>query len=78
MKNAKLAKLKERRWHLAQGIEWIKLITEKFLHYMETPRKIREQTKSVKKKSGEPWQYRWFGMLPVAIKMWMKSIIQKK
>jgi hypothetical protein len=63
---------------LAQGIEWIKLITEKLLHYMETPRKERIQTRAIKKESRVPWKYRWFGMLPVAIEMWMKGIYQKK
>jgi hypothetical protein len=63
---------------LAQGEEWVTYVTEKLLDYVETPRKIRKQTRAIHRKVREPWPYRWFGMVPYAIAMWLKGLLNKK
>jgi hypothetical protein len=43
--------------------DYVRYLTERFVHYVETPKEQR-----IKKKK-EPWSYRWFGMLPVAVRL---------
>jgi hypothetical protein len=78
-KRTGLATLERWGWsRLTDGDEWIKYITEKLLYYAETPKKVRRQKRAIHRKVREPWQYRWFGMLPFAIGMWLKSLQHKK
>lgn len=45
--------------------EYVKFLTKKFVNYMETPKNVRKENRAVK----ESWGYRWFGMIPLSIKM---------
>jgi hypothetical protein len=63
---------------VAKGDELVKYVTEQLLTYIEMPRDLRKQAKAAQKEARESWQYRWFGMLPVAIRMWMEGLRLKK
>ncbi|GIP21292.1 MULTISPECIES: YqzE family protein [Paenibacillus] len=54
---------------MASGDELVKIITEKVVYVMETPKEIRRQQRPAR----EPWSRKWFGMLPFAIGMWWES-----
>lgn len=49
-------------------------MTEQFLKYMDTPKEVRRQERETR----EHWQYRWFGMVPLAVKMWLDGLRKKK
>lgn len=38
---------------------------------METPKKDR---KAIKSANREPWMYRWFGMIPISMKIVAKRV----
>lgn len=63
---------------MAKGDELIKYMTEQFVKYMETPKEVRRQVKASQREVREHWQYRWFGMVPLAISMWLQSLRKKK
>jgi hypothetical protein len=63
---------------LAKSDELVKYVTVKLLDYIETPREIRKQVKASQKVAREHWKYRWFGMLPLAIRMWADGLRIKK
>ncbi|MGZ9585991.1 YqzE family protein [Paenibacillus marinisediminis] len=44
----------------------IKYITEQVVTYMETPKEARKEQKVRKK---EQWSVRWFGVMPLSMKM---------
>ncbi|UQZ82742.1 hypothetical protein SK3146_01901 [Paenibacillus konkukensis] len=48
------------------------------MEYMETPKEIRKQTRASQREHREHWQYRWFGMLPLALRMWMEGLRWRK
>ncbi|WP_054958004.1 YqzE family protein [Paenibacillus dakarensis] len=58
---------------MASSDDLIKYITERLLHYMDTPKEVRKQ--QVKK---EPWSVRWFGMIPFSVSLWREEIGTKK
>ncbi|UUZ79901.1 YqzE family protein [Paenibacillus sp. P26] len=55
---------------MAKSDELVKYLTERVVSYMETPREVRRQVRAQRKEGREPWQIRWFGMLPLAIRLW--------
>lgn len=57
------------------GNDLAKYMAEQFIHYMETPKEQRRQTKSSAKALREPWLTRWFGWGPAGLVIWwrMKS-----
>lgn len=52
------------------GTDLLKYVTERTVKYLETPKIERKQHKLQTK---ETWRYRWFGMLPLAIEMWLNK-----
>ncbi|MDP9676798.1 hypothetical protein J2W97_002793 [Paenibacillus jamilae] len=54
---------------MAKSDELVTYITQRIVRYMETPRDVRRSQKQAK----EPWVSKWFGMLPLALKMWITS-----
>lgn len=58
---------------MASGDELIKYITERVVHYMDTPREIRRKAK-VK----EAWSTRWFGMIPLSMTLWKEEVTSKR
>ena len=51
--------------------DWMTYMLEKLVWYMETPKQERKRLKAEKK---ELWSVKWFGMLPVAIKMYFRKL----
>lgn len=45
----------------------VKFLTQEFVKYVETPKTQRH------KKSNEAWSSRWFGMIPMSIKMMFRK-----
>jgi hypothetical protein len=59
---------------MAKSDELIKYITERVVTYIDTPREERRRYREdVKIKRGR-WEVRWFGMLPLAVSMWMNGL----
>ncbi|MNH94666.1 hypothetical protein D3C87_692850 [compost metagenome] len=55
---------------MASGDELVKIITERVVHFVETPKEVRRQEQQHQR---EPWARKWFGMIPFAIEMWWES-----
>lgn len=54
---------------MAKGNDLIRYITEQVVEHMEKPKEERKSTRKRK----EPWQTKWFGMLPLGVSMWAKD-----
>lgn len=48
----------------------IKYATERIVRYWGTPKDERLQRKVTRKAMREPWLSRWFGMMPMSIRVW--------
>jgi len=55
------------------GKELVKYMTERFIRYMETPRETRRNARAA-----QPWQYRWFGMMPITFKVWFSRLFRHR
>ncbi|CAM2949775.1 YqzE family protein [Paenibacillus sediminis] len=51
-----------------KGDELLKYITEQVVTYIDTPKDIRREKRL---QTRESWQYRWFGMIPFSIHLWV-------
>ncbi|MBP2001253.1 hypothetical protein J2Z69_002296 [Paenibacillus shirakamiensis] len=58
---------------MASGEEIVMLITEKVVHYVETPKAERIREHEKEKQTKEPWSRKWFGMIPLGIELWWES-----
>lgn len=58
---------------MASGDELIKYITERVVHFIDTPKDVRRQAK-VK----ESWTTRWFGMIPFSMSLWKEDVTTKR
>lgn len=57
--------------------EYVKYIAERVVTYIDTPRDVRKQERA-RRRPYEPWQSRWFGMIPFALGMWVSKLRSKK
>ncbi|SDC25760.1 YqzE-like protein [Paenibacillus sp. UNCCL117] len=57
---------------MGKSDELVKYVTERVVRYIDTPREVRRQVRAGRKEAKEPWEVRWFGMLPLSIRMWRK------
>ncbi|BFH69783.1 hypothetical protein J27TS7_57010 [Paenibacillus dendritiformis] len=56
---------------MAKGQDLIKYITQQFVTYIDTPVEARRERRLERKNRGkEPWQTKWFGMVPFSVQMW--------
>jgi ribonuclease PH len=55
-----------------KGEELVQYITEKVVHYMETPKETRKQNRQLRHPK-EAWLNRWFGVVPFALSMWLEQ-----
>jgi hypothetical protein len=63
---------------MAKGDELVKFITQQVVTYIDTPKEVRKQAKESSKEQRENWQTRWFGMLPMSIRMLIGRFPNKK
>lgn len=58
---------------MAKSDDLVKYITQRVVTYIDTPQEVRKQKRQERltKRREEPWSSRWFGMLPLAIKLWV-------
>ncbi|MBN3522722.1 YqzE family protein [Paenibacillus apiarius] len=55
-----------------KGEELIKFITQRVVTYIDTPVEARRERKMERKnRVKEPWSTKWFGMMPLGMKMWV-------
>lgn len=47
-----------------------KIAAEKLIYTLETPREVRRQERRQRRSQSEPWQTRYFGMLPMSFQVW--------
>ncbi|MEX2104517.1 MAG: YqzE family protein [Bacilli bacterium] len=47
--------------------DYVKDLTKRFIYVLETPKDSRKQ-----RRIKEPWSNRWFGMIPMAISMFIR------
>ncbi|MGF7031461.1 hypothetical protein J2T17_002372 [Paenibacillus mucilaginosus] len=59
---------------MAKGDELVKYLTVQVIKYFETPKEERKLKRAGKREAREQWQYRWFGMLPLALSMWLEPL----
>ncbi|MCM3205261.1 YqzE family protein [Paenibacillus illinoisensis] len=52
---------------MAKSDELVKYITQRVVHFMDTPKEERKGRSKIK----EPWAMKWFGMLPFAVSLWV-------
>ncbi|MBD1371225.1 YqzE family protein [Hazenella sp. IB182357] len=50
--------------------DWFQYLLERFVWYLETPKGER---KEIKQQNKQPWTYQWFGMMPFAMKMFVRK-----
>jgi len=57
---------------LAKSDDLVIYIVKKVGEYIDTPREVRKQRRAeVRPKEREAWSRRWFGMIPISMKLWM-------
>ncbi|GFR38767.1 hypothetical protein PRECH8_20630 [Insulibacter thermoxylanivorax] len=47
-----------------------KIAAEKLIYTLETPREVRREERRQRRSQSEPWQTRYFGMLPMSFQVW--------
>ncbi|MDT9718898.1 YqzE family protein [Paenibacillus sp. ClWae2A] len=52
---------------MAKSDELVKYITQRVVHYIDTPKDERKD----RTKRKEPWAMKWFGMIPFAVSLWV-------
>ncbi|MBD8838174.1 MULTISPECIES: YqzE family protein [unclassified Paenibacillus] len=52
---------------MAKSDELVKYITQRVVHYIDTPKDERKG----RTKKKEPWAMKWFGMIPFAVSLWV-------
>lgn len=52
--------------------DYVKFVTQQFVTYVDQPKDKRREIRLERKESRPPIQYRWFGMIPLAISMFLK------
>lgn len=59
---------------MGKSDDLVKYIGKELATYIKTPKEERLSKKDVDsdKKINEPWTTRWFGMLPMALGLWIK------
>jgi hypothetical protein len=62
----------------AKGEDLVKFITEQVVTYIETPKDARKHARQRTKEHRENWQIHWFGLFPLAIRMWRDQVRRNK
>ncbi|MGG4398341.1 YqzE family protein [Paenibacillus thiaminolyticus] len=56
---------------MAKGQDLIKYITQRVVTYIDTPVEARRERRLERhNRAKEPWQTKWFGMVPFSMQMW--------
>ncbi|MFF2093942.1 YqzE family protein [Paenibacillus sp. NPDC058174] len=63
---------------MASGNDLIKYVTEQVVHYMETPRAERKQTKASARAQREHWMTRWFGVGAMSVLLWWRGRAERQ
>ncbi|MCR8981055.1 YqzE family protein [Brevibacillus laterosporus] len=50
--------------------EYVKYMTKRFVQYLETPKEERRRQRELPR---EPWSSKWFGAIPMSIKLLFKK-----
>jgi hypothetical protein len=56
---------------MASAEDIVKDLTKRVVRYIDTPKE--ERLKNRKDRVKEPWNIRWFGMIPFALSMWLSK-----
>jgi hypothetical protein len=67
--NTAMGKVKEMA---EKGEELVQYITERVVHYMETPKEERKRNRDLRPPK-ESWTSLWFGVVPFALSMWIEQ-----
>ncbi|WP_284640834.1 YqzE family protein [Paenibacillus silviterrae] len=59
---------------MAKSDELVKYVTQRVVQYIEMPKEVRKQVRATQREGREHWETRWFGMLPLALRMWTKPL----
>ncbi|TVY08307.1 YqzE family protein [Paenibacillus cremeus] len=63
---------------MAKSDELVKFLTQQVVKYIETPKDVRKQVRAGRREVRERWSTRWFGMLPLALRMWYDRVLRRK
>jgi hypothetical protein len=53
--------------------DYVKFVTQQIVSYIDQPKDQRKQQKSEKRGTKQPLSYRYFGMIPLAISLFIKK-----
>ncbi|MFD1426787.1 hypothetical protein JOD24_000975 [Kroppenstedtia sanguinis] len=56
--------------------DYLKFLVQEMVKYMDTPREERRQARTLRREQRMHWTYRFFGMIPFGMKMFVGQ--QKK
>ncbi len=51
----------------------VKYMTQQVVSYIDQPKEERQQQRAVKKAKKQPFLFRWFGIIPMSVTMFMKK-----
>jgi len=57
---------------MAKGQEIVNYVMQKVVRYIETPSDLRKAERARRRVSSEPWQTRWFGLIPMSLAMLLR------
>ncbi|WP_261129426.1 YqzE family protein [Bacillus sp. Marseille-Q3570] len=52
--------------------DFVKFLTQQFVRYVDQPKKDRVEQRKTRKEHKPPLSVKWFGLLPMAITMFIK------
>jgi len=53
--------------------DYVKYVTEKIVHYMDTPKNERKKQKEYRKENQTIYPNKWFGVIPFAVRLFFQN-----
>lgn len=51
----------------------VKYMTQQVVSYIDKPKEERQQQRAVRKAKKQPFSFRWFGIIPMSVSMFMNK-----
>ncbi|PTX65030.1 YqzE-like protein [Melghirimyces profundicolus] len=53
--------------------DYLKFLVQEMVKYMDTPKDQRKEQRIMRRDQRLPWIYRWFGIIPFGMKMYVEK-----
>jgi len=63
---------------MAEAEDLARAIAAKVMALLDTPREERRELRRKRRRMREPWSGRWFGLLPLALRFWLRRMRVRK